>query len=145
MSLDFSMSARIILGFALGGLLPLTVSAAMAQSIQGTATYRERMALQPTAVFEATLEDVTRADAPAETIACTRTASPGNPPIAFTIAYDQSKVVRNHSYVVRARILVDDKLLFSTDTATPVITRGSPLSVSLMMRRVGGGQTAPGS
>jgi uncharacterized lipoprotein YbaY len=34
----------------------------MAQSIQGTATYRERMAMPPAAVFEAALEDVSRAD-----------------------------------------------------------------------------------
>ena len=30
--------------------------------VQGTATYRERMALPPDAVFEATLEDVSKAD-----------------------------------------------------------------------------------
>jgi uncharacterized lipoprotein YbaY len=96
-----------------------------AQSIQGTAMYRERMALPPAAVFEAALEDVSRADAPAETIARTRVASPGNPPIAFTIAYDPARILADHRYVVRARILLDDKLLFTTDTATPVITRSS--------------------
>jgi uncharacterized lipoprotein YbaY len=77
------------------------------------------------AVFEAALEDVSRADAPAETIARTRVASPGNPPIAFTIAYDPARILADHRYVVRARILLDDKLLFTTDTATPVITRSS--------------------
>jgi putative lipoprotein len=116
---------------------------AFAQSIQGTATYRERMALPPAAVFEAALEDVSRADAPAETIARTRVSSPGNPPIAFTIAYDPARILPDHRYVVRARILLDDKLLFSSDTATPVITRGSPTSVSILLRRVGAGQTAP--
>jgi len=35
-------------------------------SISGTAAYRERMLLPPGAVFEATLENVSRADAPAE-------------------------------------------------------------------------------
>ena len=35
-------------------------------NLTGTATYRERIALPPGAVFEATLEDVTRADAPAD-------------------------------------------------------------------------------
>ncbi len=44
---------------------------------------------------------------------------------------------------MRAKILVDGKLLFTTDTATPVITRGSPTTVSLLMRRVGTGQTPP--
>src|SRR4029434_1841710 len=36
--------------------------------VKGTATYRERMALPPNAIFEATLEDVSKADAPAEVI-----------------------------------------------------------------------------
>ncbi len=84
------------------------------------------MALPPAAVFEASLEDVSLADAPAKTIARTRVASPGNPPIAFTIAYDPARILPDHRYVVRARILVDDKLLFTTDTATPVITGRKP-------------------
>ncbi len=126
-------------------LLTLMASTAMAQSIQGTATYRERMALPPAAVFEAVLEDVSRADAKAETIARTRLTSPGNPPIAFTIAYEPATIVAGHRYVVRARILLDEKLLFTTDTAAPVLAGGSPTKISLMLRRVGAGQTPPPS
>ncbi|HEY7473655.1 MAG TPA: YbaY family lipoprotein, partial [Vicinamibacterales bacterium] len=62
-------------------VLALAANAAVAQTIKGTATYRERMALPPGAVFEAALEDVSRADAKAETVAQTRVPSPGNPPI----------------------------------------------------------------
>jgi putative lipoprotein len=43
------------------------------------------MALPPSAVFEATLEDVSRADEASETISRTRLTSPGNPPIKFAI------------------------------------------------------------
>jgi putative lipoprotein len=53
---------------ALATFVGLIAHTAMAQSIQGTATYRERMALPPSAVFEATLEDVSRADDASETI-----------------------------------------------------------------------------
>ena len=70
MSVDVSMSGRSVARVALGGVLSLMASAATAQSIQGTATCRERIAL---------------------------------------------------------------------------ITRDSPVSVSLMMRRVGDGQAAPGA
>jgi heat shock protein HslJ len=69
--------------------------------------------------------------------------SPGNPPIAFTIAYDPAEIQSNHTYSVRARILVDEMLLFTTDQATLVITGGHPNKVSLMLRRVAGGQTPP--
>jgi putative lipoprotein len=36
--------------------------------VRGTVTYRERLALPPDAVFEATLEDVSRAYVPAEVL-----------------------------------------------------------------------------
>ena len=39
-------------------------------------------------------------------------------------------------------ILLDDKPLFTTDTASPVITRGNPTSVSLLLRRVEAAQAA---
>ena len=126
-------------------ILGLIADQSIAQAIQGTATYRERMSLPPAAVFEATLEDVSRADAPATVVATTRVPSPGQPPIAFSISYDQAKIVPDHRYVVRARILLDGKLLFSSDVATPVITAGNPSDVSMTLRRVGAAQTKPGS
>jgi putative lipoprotein len=107
-------------------LFGLIATAAMAQSIDGTATYRGRMALPPSAVFEAMLEDVSRADAPAEIVAQIRVASPGNPPIEFSLPYDPAKILAGHRYLVRARLLLNDKLLFTSDSATPVITGGRP-------------------
>ena len=121
-------------------LLALVGNIAAAQSIEGTATFRERMALPATAVLEATLEDVSRADAPAGTIARTRVSPAGNPPIAFTISYDPAKIIPGRRYAVRARILVDERLLFTTDTAAPVITSGHPRKVSLMLRKAGASQ-----
>ena len=118
--------------------LALNANTAMAQSIQGTATFRERLTLPPAALFEAFLENV---DAPAEPLGLARIPSPGNPPIAFTIAYDPGKIVADRRYVVRARILVGEQLWFTSDTATPVITRGAPVTVSILLRRVEAGQT----
>jgi putative lipoprotein len=118
--------------------------ASAAPLIQGTATYRERMALPPTAVFEATLEDVSPADAAADIIARTRLASPGNPPIRFEITYDPARIQTNRSYVARARIVDGERLMFTTDTSYPVLTGGKGNSVSLMMRRAPGtGATSP--
>src|SRR4029450_11560611 len=54
--------ARLIAAAALSAAM---AGPAMAQSIHGTATYRERIALPPSAAFEATLEDVSRAAPPA--------------------------------------------------------------------------------
>jgi putative lipoprotein len=121
---------------ALFAVLLACATPTLAQTIQGTATYRERIAMPPDAVFDVVVEDVSRADAPAVTIAATRIASPGNPPIAFTVAYDPAKISEDRRYVIRASVLVGGKLMFTTDSATPVITRGAPVNVSLMMRMV---------
>jgi uncharacterized lipoprotein YbaY len=46
---------------------------------------------QPAAVLEVALQDVSRDDTPAETIARARDTSPRSPPIAFTNAYDPAR------------------------------------------------------
>jgi putative lipoprotein len=95
------------------------------------------MALPPNAVFEAILEDVSKADAPAEVIARARIEHPGNPPIPFEITYEPSRISPSHRYAVRARIVVDDKLLFATDQHYPVLTEGQSNELALLLRRVG--------
>jgi putative lipoprotein len=124
-------------------ILALAASPTLAQTVQGTATYRERMALPAGAVLEAVIEDVSRADAPAAMVARTRVVSPGQPPIAFTIAYDPARILADNRYAVRARILLDDQILFTSDVAVPVVTGGHPTTVSLVLRRVGA-ETTPG-
>ena len=110
-------------------------------TVSGTATYRERIALPPDAVFEATLEDVSKAGARAEVIGRVRIEAPGNPPIRFTITYDPARIDSNHTYSVRGRILRGEQLMFATDNAYPVLTRGHGSEVSLMMRKAGGKQS----
>ena len=53
---------RTLLALTAAGAILLATGQASAQ-VKGTATYRERIALPPEAVFEATLEDVSKADA----------------------------------------------------------------------------------
>jgi uncharacterized lipoprotein YbaY len=103
-------------------------------SLTGTATYRERIALPPGAVFEATLEDVSRADAPAEVLGRTRMESPGNPPFKFSIAYDPARIDPSHRYTVRAKVTHEDRLMFTTDTHYPVLSAGQPSHVDMLMR-----------
>lgn len=111
--------------------------------VKGTATFRERMVLPPNAVFEAQLEDVSRMDAPAEVIARTALKSPGNPPFAFEIPYDPARIQSSHSYSVGGRILVNGKVLFTTDTSYPVLTRGKTDTVSLLLRRAASSPPKP--
>lgn len=140
MSITIGLGTRTLTCAVTAIILGLIAQHATAQTIQGTAAYRERMAMPAGAVFEATLEDVSRVYAPASAIASTRLAAPGNPPIEFSIAYDPAKIVANNRYVVRARIAKDGKLLFTSDATIPVITRGNPISVSIMLRRAADSQ-----
>jgi putative lipoprotein len=117
---------------------PMSNEVIRAAPVRGTATYRERIALPANAVFEASLEDVSRAGAPAELIARVRNEQPGNPPIPFVIAYDPGRINQSHTYAVRARILVDDRLWFATDQHYPVLTAGRGSDVQLLLRRANG-------
>jgi putative lipoprotein len=112
------------------------------RAVQGTAAYRERIAMPPNAAFEAILEHVSRGGARAEVIAQVRNEHPGNPPIPFTIAYDQARIDPRRSYSVRGRILVDGRLWFTTEQQYPVLTRGHGSVASLQLRRVSGSSPA---
>ncbi|HYN35311.1 MAG TPA: YbaY family lipoprotein [Ilumatobacteraceae bacterium] len=83
--------------------------------------------LPPTAVLNVTLQDVSRADAPA-TVLSTQTIELTEFPIAFELPYDLGDIVDNHTYTVAARVQAGGDLLMISDTATPVITRGAPTS-----------------
>jgi uncharacterized lipoprotein YbaY len=112
------------------------VGSAAAQ-VKGTARYRERIALPPGAIFEATLEDVSTAGAKTEVIGRARIEQPGSPPIAFEIPYDSARIDDKRRYVVRARIVLDGKPLFTTDRSYPVLTAGKGNKVTINLRRVG--------
>jgi putative lipoprotein len=110
--------------------------ASQSTQIMGSANYLERMALPPGAVFEATLEELSKADAKSDVIGTARIAQPGNPPFMFSIPYDASRIDEKHRYAVRARILVDGRLLFATDQHYPVLTGGQGRNVAVQLRRV---------
>jgi putative lipoprotein len=101
--------------------------------ISGSALYRERIALPADAVFEATLEDVSRADAASEVLGRARLEPAGQPPFRFEIGYEPSKMQPGHSYAVRARVTQGDQLLFTTDRLYPLPKSGPPGEVQLML------------
>jgi copper homeostasis protein (lipoprotein) len=111
-------------------------------TVRGTASYRERMALPPAAVFEATLQGMSRADVSADILGSVHIENPGSPPFHFEIAYDPARIQSNNSYAVRARITVQGRLWFTTDQVYPVLTRGHGRDVELLLRRTGGGTAA---
>jgi uncharacterized lipoprotein YbaY len=113
---------------------PVKVSPA-AGSITGTVSYLERIALPPNAVMQVRLEDVSLADAPAKTIA-EQSIPFGDRqvPVPFELKFDPTKIDDRHTYVVTARILVDDQLRFLSDKAYPVLTRDNPSRVEMILK-----------
>jgi putative lipoprotein len=105
-------------------------------TVRGEATYRERIAVPPGAQLEVLLLDVSRADAPSQAISGVTLSEIGQPPYPFEIAYRPDQIVSSHQYVVRARLLHEGRLLFTTDQAYPVITSGHPSEVQLVLKRV---------
>jgi len=111
----------------------MVIAAAQAGTLPGTALYRERIAAPPDAVFEATLQDVSRADAPAVVLGRARIEPAGNPPYRFEIAYDDAALRPGGRYVVRATLRSGGRLLFTTDSVRPVLDgRTEPLSLVMV-------------
>lgn len=121
---------------ALPALLLALALPAQAAEVTGQAFYRERIALPPGAVFEAVLEDVSRADAPAVEIARDAGADRAGPPFAFALPYDPARIDSAATYAVRAAIRHDGRLLFASDTFFPAITQGAPIELEIPMIRV---------
>jgi len=101
--------------------------------ISGTVTYRERIALTNQAELTITLADVSRQDVAATFIAEQRIADPGQVPIRFELAYPADKIDERMSYSLRATIHDRGRLLFTTDTRVPVLTRGGGREAHLVL------------
>ncbi len=97
-------------------------------SVTGNISYRERMALPPTAQVEIQLADVSLMDAPSRTIAQQSFTADGRQvPFAFSLTVDQRKLDPRRRYSVSARITdASGKLMFITDTHNGVEFDGRP-------------------
>ena len=110
--------------------------------IRGVASYRERMELPTDAIFEATLQDISRADTAAEVIARTRIDPAGQPPFRFEISYEAAQLKSGHTYAIRAQITRGGQLLFTTDRHYPLPPPGQQSELLLVRAQQQASQTA---
>lgn len=138
--------------FFIFGFVPLVVgmlavpemSSAAEKTLKGEVMYRERIALPPNAVLSVQLADVSLADAPAAIIGERKVAPAGQVPIRFEISFDPQVIRPNMTYALQARITVDDRLMFISDTRHQV----DPLSdapQTIMLKMVAPDDTAAGA
>jgi putative lipoprotein len=106
--------------------------------LKGTVTYRQRVALTRDAALELRLVDSSQADTSSLLIAEQTIEAPGHVPIAFDLAYDPAKIEANRRYTLQARITERGVLRFVNDVSAPVLTRGAPSEVEIVLRMVSG-------
>jgi len=141
------MSARRVSFAALA--CPALVCAALAapaaaQSVVTVeASYLERIATPPGAVLVATLEDVSRADAPSVELGRATVEDAGNPPWRVAIAYVAGAIEPAGVYAVRATLRVDGQLWFTTADHHPVLTGGAGDAATVVMVRVLAPEASP--
>ena len=107
-------------------------------AITGQVTYRQRIALSPDAVVEVSLQDISRADAPAVVVASQTIQTGGKQvPIPFALDYDPGAIDPRMSYAVSARITENGQLTWISTQVYPVLTRGAPSdNVEIIVDRV---------
>lgn len=107
--------------------------AAPEPAITGSLTYRQRIALPPTAVVEVQLLDVTRPDAPGEVLHTVTLSPQAQPPFYFTIRFDPHRIDPAHAYALKATISVNGELRFLSTNNTRVLTQGNPSHRDLVL------------
>lgn len=106
--------------------------------VSGTVTYRARIAFPLDAVVEVSLSDVSKMDVAAPVIAKTTFSPKGRQvPLPFTLRYDPRDINPDRTYTVRAVIRSSGLMIFTTNRAYEVITRGNPTHIELRLVQVG--------
>jgi putative lipoprotein len=115
-----------------------------AASVTGQVIYRERMALPPDAVVRVRLEAAAEPERPPRRVAEVAVPTEGKQvPIPFTLSYDAAKILPNKRYQVRATITSGGQVLLASRASYPVITRGAPSRVEIVVEPAGSGARRP--
>jgi len=107
-----------------------------AATVTGSAYYRERIALPPSASFEASLFNCSIADTIVTPVGQVTIYNMAGVPVEFSIPYDPQQIDARMCYSVRAAISVGGQLWFTTDTHYPVLTNSHASRVEMLLIRV---------
>ena len=107
-------------------LLLSPVAATTGTMLRGTVTTpRPPGALEPGAVLTVELREPMLADAPA--VATVQVPLDGlNFPVSFELPYDPATIAADRSYVVGARVVAGNRLLYTSLSPVPALTGGAP-------------------
>ena len=106
--------------------------------ISGSVAYRQRIALPPDAILTIKVQDTSRADAKALTLAEQTIELAGQQvPIAFNLVVDRDLIGKRSRITLSARIERAGKLLFINDKAYPVKIVDGKSHSEMILRQVG--------
>ena len=112
-------------------------------TLTGSVVYAQPVTPPAEALLTVTLEDVSRADAPAVTLSQTQIQVNGQPgPIMFALAYPRAAVLPQALYSARARVTAGDSLLFTT-TESYRVDPLTPPPIQLVLQPVAPAPPAP--
>jgi uncharacterized lipoprotein YbaY/membrane-bound inhibitor of C-type lysozyme len=122
-----------------GGTAAGNVAGSAVGSVTGTVTYLQRMALPPEAIIEVQLLDDTPTGGPSKVskiiVEEKITLGDRQVPVPFELKFDPAAIDLKHSYSVGAKILVDGEMRFVSDQEHPVLTRGNPSRVEIVVKQ----------
>ena len=126
-----------------GSLVLLSETVSATTGLKGTVTYRERIALPPTAVIKVQLVDISRADAPAVVLGEQTIATTGRQvPFQFEIRYDPAAIKSNGVYAIQATISDDNQVLFRTTQSYRVLTGNAPAASEIVLTKMGASESS---
>jgi putative lipoprotein len=131
-----------MLKFIMLAALALTATPALAAklSLAGEVTYRERVALPDTATLKIELIDLALPHMPRLSVSAP--TGPGQVPLAFSLTFEESLILPNHSYALNAEIAAGD-LRFRNPEPYPVTPLAQTEPVVIVTSLVA--QAAPSS
>lgn len=105
--------------------------------VTGTVAHRQRIALPPDTKLRVRLEDVSRQDVAARLISeVTLPTASKQVPLAFVLPFRRADIDAQHRYQVRATLVAGDEMMFTTTSAYPVLTQGTPSDVAIVVQSV---------
>ncbi|WP_341489257.1 META domain-containing protein [Photobacterium damselae subsp. damselae] len=113
-----------------------TAKAQAMKTLDVNVIYLDRRMLPPGAELTVVLEDVSKADAPAEVIATESMEPAGAPPYAVALKYDANKLAEKHRYNVRATIKMKDQLIMTSTEALDPFAADVKQPVEVKLTRV---------
>jgi putative lipoprotein len=115
---------------------PMDIDTEPSESLEVSVLYRERIALPPEAELTVTLSDVSRMDVPETVIGSVVTSLSGSPPYRVQLTYNPDLILERRRYNVRARITLEEQLLFISTQAIDPFQTSDEEQIEIIVKKV---------